>query len=104
MSQYDVETGHEWQVDGDTQIAFVLGWSYDKGEKAHGPTYSCGGYPGVAEHMVLDSVRVDPDCCTPAFKNRKEWAARFEAELERDTKLMEQLETDALQEYFARRY
>ena len=59
MSQYDVETGHEWQVDGDTQIAFTLGWSYDKGEPETRGSWS-GDDPGVPEHMALESVKVDP--------------------------------------------
>ena len=105
MSTYDVTTGHTWQPNGDDslQIAFTLGWSYDKGEPETRGSWS-GDDPGWPESMSLDSVRVDPDCCTPAFRNRNEWCERFEAELERDSKLMEQLETEALQQYFARHY
>ena len=102
---HDVTTGHTWQPNGDDslQIAFTLGWSYDKGEPETRGSWS-GDDPGVPEHMELESVKIDPDACTPGFEVRKQWVARFMAEIDLNDKLREQLEAEAMEAYFARHY
>lgn len=104
-----VTTGTEWDVHGDGSVLVQLSltWDYEAGEPAHGPTYSCGGYPGSPDAMALSAVRLDSmDVAgrdmSPGPNVRQAYCERFEAEVDRDDELRKRLEQEALEAYWER--